>query len=321
MRQTIERQSAPARIVNDMIDISRITRGAIGIERAGRLADVARRAAEAAPLIDGAGHKLDMELPGEPVWVEGDLHRLTQLATNLLNNAARYTPKGGRSRVEVARKARSASGCATTGAASSPSSSSDLRHVRAGRPPLKRVAGGLGIGLALVRKLAELHGGSLEARSDGPGKGSEFTLRLPWRKPRQRRRRQEAPGRVRRRSASWSWTTTSTRRARSKCCSSRSGTKPAWCTTAPKRCASRPSTARASCCSTSACRGSTATRWRGGCARWTAAKPAHRRRHRLGAGRRPRESREAGFDVHLVKPVEPRELVRVLDERGGASLH
>jgi hypothetical protein len=84
----------------------------------------------------------------------------------------------------------------------------------------------------------------------------------------------------------------------------------------------RASTARASYCSTLACQGSTVTRWRGGCARWKAARAgASSPSPGWGQDADREKSREAGFDLHLVKPVESRELVRVLDERGGASLH
>ncbi|HEV3010073.1 MAG TPA: PAS domain-containing sensor histidine kinase, partial [Burkholderiales bacterium] len=110
MRKTIDRQSAQlTRIVNDMVDISRITRGAVAIEHAPvDLAEVARRAVEtAAPLIEAARHKLDLELP-HGVVVDGDVQRLTQLVTNLLNNAARYTPEGGAISLTVAAENRQA---------------------------------------------------------------------------------------------------------------------------------------------------------------------------------------------------------------------
>jgi len=183
MRQTIDRQSAQlARIVNDMIDISRITRGAIAIEHEQvDLGEVLQRALEAAaPLIESAKHQIEVEIPNEPVWVDGDLHRLTQLATNLLNNAARYTSDGGRIWLVLATEDRTAvMKVRDNGRGIEPELLNRVFDMFVqGRSP-NRMGGGLGIGLALSRKIAQLHGGSLDARSEGVGKGSEFTLRLP----------------------------------------------------------------------------------------------------------------------------------------------
>jgi PAS domain S-box-containing protein len=329
MRQTIERQSAQlARIVNDMIDISRITRGAIAIEHGPvDLAEVARRAAEAAaPLIDAAGHKLDLELPAQPVWVEGDLHRLTQLATNLLNNAARYTPKGGAISLSVGAEGSHVHlRVRDNGRGIEPELLERIFDMFVqGRPPLKRVAGGLGIGLALSRKLAELHGGSLDARSDGPGKGSEFTLRLPLAQAGRRAARQEAA--------------------------------PGAQSSAPQRILVVDDNVDAACSLEMLLKslghetrvvndGAEALRvapeYRPSIVLLDIGMPGldgyevARRLRAMDGGEALRivavtgwgqdtdreKSREAGFDVHLVKPVEPRELVRVLDERGGASLH
>ncbi|HSA69265.1 MAG TPA: PAS domain S-box protein [Burkholderiales bacterium] len=329
MRQTIERQSAQlARIVNDMIDISRITRGAIAIEHAPvDVADVARRAAEAAaPLIDGAGHKLHLQLPGEPLWVNGDLHRLTQLATNLLNNAACYTPQGG----EILLAVRAAGSqvrlqVRDNGRGVEPELLERIFDMFVqGRPPLKRVAGGLGIGLALSRKIAELHGGSLDARSDGPGKGSEFTLRLPAATLEARRSEQDA---------GISFASSGTRRilvvddnvdaARSLEMLLRSLGHETLVVhdgadalrAAPEY---RPSIVLLDIGMPGLDGYEVARRLRameGGESLRIVAVTG------WGQDSDREKSREAGFDLHLVKPVEPRELVRVLDERGGASLH
>jgi len=184
MRQTIERQSAQlARIVDDMIDIARITKGSLVIEHEPvELAEVVRRAIEtAAPGIEAARHALEVELPEKPLVVHGDRYRLTQLLSNLLNNAARYTPSGGR----VWLRATTQNGHAVltvtdTGRGIEPQVMDRIFDMFVqGRTPLERVGGGLGIGLALARRIAELHGGTLQGRSEGENKGAEFLLRVP----------------------------------------------------------------------------------------------------------------------------------------------
>ena len=184
MRQTIDRQSAHlAHIVDDMLDIARITRGGLRIEHVPlELADIVRRAVEmAAPGIQGSRHTLEVDLPSAPLAVDGDAHRLTQLLGNLLNNSARYTPAGGRISVSAAREGSWALvSVRDTGRGIEPQIIERIFDMFVqGRAPLERVGGGLGIGLALARSIAELHGGTLEARSAGPDQGSEFVLRLP----------------------------------------------------------------------------------------------------------------------------------------------
>jgi PAS domain S-box-containing protein len=184
MRQTIARQSAQLmRIVDDMLDITRITRGQIHITKASvDLADVVRRAAEtAAPAIEAAKHRLELDVPAGRLIVHGDLQRLTQVLANLLNNAARYTPGGGRIVVEGRTEdARAVLRVRDNGRGIDPDLLESIFEMFVqGRSVLERVGGGLGIGLALARRIAELHEGSLEAASAGPGKGSEFTLRVP----------------------------------------------------------------------------------------------------------------------------------------------
>jgi PAS domain S-box-containing protein len=184
MRQTIDRQSSQLlRIVEDMLDISRITRGVLVLEhKPVEVAEVVRQAVEtAAPAIEAGRHKLDVDTPAEPAVVEGDLHRLSQLLTNLLNNAARYTPPGGS--VSVRARAEGGNAVITVRDTGRGIARDQIERIFdmfvQGRAPLQRVGGGLGIGLALARRIAEMHGGTLEAHSEGEGKGSEFILRLP----------------------------------------------------------------------------------------------------------------------------------------------
>jgi CheY-like chemotaxis protein len=198
MRATIERQSAQlARILDDLVDITRLTRGMLSIERAPvDIADAVQRAAEtAAPLISAARHRVEIDLPPEPLVVEGDLHRLAQLLANVLNNAARYTPPGGRITLHALRDA----GWATlqvrdTGRGIEPRLLERIFDMFVQeRPALERVGGGLGVGLALARRIAEAHGGTLAAHSEGAGKGAEFTLRLPLHGKARRPAQAEAP--------------------------------------------------------------------------------------------------------------------------------
>ena len=183
-RKVIERQVTHlVRLIDDLLDLSRISHGKVGLrpERV-TLASVVESALEAArPLLLSRRHVLDVVLPEAPVLLHADPIRLAQILTNLLSNAARYTEPGGRVAVE-ARCEREAvvlrvvdSGIGISAA--------ELAHVFTmfNQAAAARAvdSGGLGIGLALAKQLAELHGGSLTAASEGPGKGSAFTLRLP----------------------------------------------------------------------------------------------------------------------------------------------
>jgi PAS domain S-box-containing protein len=184
LRQTIDRQSAHlSRIADDMIDISRVTRGALSIEKkCVNLSDVLARSLEAAaPLIDASKHKLFVDLPPKALNVDGDMDRLTQVFTNLLNNAARYTPFGGS--ISVTGRNDKGAVCVRvrdTGRGIEAECIKDIFNMFVrGRAPLDRVGEGLGVGLALARNIVELHGGSIEAKSEGAGKGSEFIVTLP----------------------------------------------------------------------------------------------------------------------------------------------
>jgi len=184
MRQMIDRQSAHlAHIVEDLMDISRVSRGKLHIFRETvNLVDVVNQAIETAtPLIASAQHKLQLDVLSDSLPVSGDFHRLTQIVANLLNNAARYSAPGGKITVN----ARSENGWAVvdvsdTGQGIEPEMIERIFDMFVqGRSPLQRVGSGLGVGLALARRLAELHGGSVVAHSDGVNKGSVFTFRAP----------------------------------------------------------------------------------------------------------------------------------------------
>lgn len=183
-REVIERQTQHlTRLVDDLLDVSRITRGKVTLQREPlNLTTIIHRAVETSrPLIDTRKHLLTITLPAEPLYVEGDLTRLVQVVGNLLNNAAKFTEEGGQIQLEVSQENGQAvirvrdNGIGLT---------EDLiPHVfdlftQADRS-LDRSQGGLGIGLTLVRNLVEMHGGTVEAKSEGPGQGSEFTIWLP----------------------------------------------------------------------------------------------------------------------------------------------
>jgi signal transduction histidine kinase/ActR/RegA family two-component response regulator len=171
-------------LVNDLLDVSRVTRGLVAIERQPQdLHAVVRDAIEQVrPLIESRGHVLHAEPAARPLWVSGDRKRLVQIFANLLTNAARYTPDGGR--IEV-RSAADDSGHARVSVTDSGIGIAPELLPRVfdlfvqGERGADRTQGGLGIGLALVRSLAQLHDASVEVASDGAGRGSCFSVRLP----------------------------------------------------------------------------------------------------------------------------------------------
>ena len=183
-QDVIDRQvTHMVRLVDELLDVSRITRGKIRLELA--VLDLARIIAAAVetsrPLIDAGRHHLTSSPPDECVWVHADQARLAQVLSNLLNNAAKYTPPGGTIWISASRHGGDAV--------------ISVRDTGVGIPPdmlsrvfdlfqqvdrsIDRSQGGLGIGLTLARRLVEMHGGSIEATSAGPGQGSEFVVRLP----------------------------------------------------------------------------------------------------------------------------------------------
>jgi len=183
IHEMIARQAAHmARLVDDLLDISRIEQGRLELRReAVDLGRVAAHAVEACrPLIEAGRHQLVLSVPVGLPKVEADPVRLEQMLCNLLNNACKYTPAGGTIQVAAVREgAEAVLRVRDSGIGLAPEALArvfDLFY-QAGQPSER--AGGLGIGLTLVRRLAELHGGSVLAASDGPGQGSEFMLRLP----------------------------------------------------------------------------------------------------------------------------------------------
>jgi PAS domain S-box-containing protein len=184
IHEMLERQVAHlVRLVDDLLEISRITRGKIELRKERvELARIVHSALETSkPLLESAGHQLHLALPAQPVLLEADPVRLAQVLANLLNNAAKYTEEGG----QIWLSARPEPGEIMI----------SVRDSGLGIPAdmlpkvfelfaqvdrtLKRAQGGLGIGLALVKSLVQMHGGRVEARSAGPGQGSEFIIRLP----------------------------------------------------------------------------------------------------------------------------------------------
>ncbi len=183
-RSMMERQlNQMVRLVDDLLDVSRITRDKLDLKKQQvELAAVIHSAIETSrPLIEQAGHTIKVTLPPTAVHLDADLTRLAQVFSNLLNNSAKYTPPGGRIWLiaegfenEVTVTVRD-NGLGIP-AQSLPKIFQMFSQVDSN---MERAQGGLGIGLTLVRRLVEMHGGTIEARSDGPGQGSEFTVRLP----------------------------------------------------------------------------------------------------------------------------------------------
>jgi signal transduction histidine kinase len=171
------------RLVDDLLDISRITRGKINLQTEPvDMASVVARAVETCrPLIDQRRHRLTVTTPPAPLRVQGDAVRLSQVVSNLLHNAAKYTEEGGRIALEAAREEEHAvirvrdtgMGIPAEMLGSVFDLFTQVDH------SLDRSQGGLGVGLTLVRQLVEMHGGTVEAHSPGPRLGSEFVVRLP----------------------------------------------------------------------------------------------------------------------------------------------
>ena len=171
------------RLIDDLLDVSRVSKGKIDLrlERISLQAALQSAIETSQPLIDAAHHKLTLDVPEEPLMLNADITRIAQVISNLLNNAAKYTPDGGKIRLSARREGRDVLLTVADNGLGIPGDMLpkvfDLftqvdRH-------LERSKGGLGIGLALVQRLVDMHGGSITAESAGLNNGSAFTLRLP----------------------------------------------------------------------------------------------------------------------------------------------
>lgn len=171
------------RLIDDLLDVSRISRNKMELRRSRvLLVDVISSAVETArPAIDAEGHELIVSLPPEPIFLEADLTRLAQVFSNLLTNSAKYTKHGGRIWLAAQRHDNQVTVSVRDNGIGIPreSLSNIFDMFSQVDRPNERAAGGLGIGLALVKGLVEMHGGTVEAASDGRGDGSTFTVRLP----------------------------------------------------------------------------------------------------------------------------------------------
>src|SRR6185369_2361664 len=182
--ETLERQLAQMiRLVDDLLDLNRITHDRLELRRSEvELSSVIQQAVEVAlPLVDSAGHHLIVDLPDEPIYLDADRARLAQLFGNLLNNSCKYTRAGGTVSLSAKRDGDDVEVTVKDNGAGVPQDKLDSifdMFMQVDRTS-EHSQGGLGIGLTLVKRLTEMHGGSIEARSAGEGQGSEFIVRLP----------------------------------------------------------------------------------------------------------------------------------------------
>jgi two-component system CheB/CheR fusion protein len=184
VRVTLDRQLGQlVRLVDDLLDVNRATRGKLELRKERvELASVLRQSVEACrPLAERAQHALSVSLPPEPVFLHADAVRLTQVFVNLLTNACKYTEPGGQIELTAERQGGEVVVSVKDTGLGIPADklASIFEMFTQIDRSLERSQGGLGIGLMLVKRLVEMHGGSVEARSEGPGRGSEFVVRLP----------------------------------------------------------------------------------------------------------------------------------------------
>ncbi|MGA9893662.1 MAG: response regulator [Xanthobacteraceae bacterium] len=184
IRDVMDRQLIHlVRLIDDLLDVSRFTQGKIALRKEKiQVADAVRAGVEASqPLIDSAGHSLAVEMPLDPIWLDADLTRVGQVIGNLLNNAAKYTQERGQIRLAVrAEDGDAVISVRDNGIGIAPAMQAEVFELFTQVDSRSdKVRGGLGIGLALVKQLVAMHGGSVKAESEGVGKGSLFTVRLP----------------------------------------------------------------------------------------------------------------------------------------------
>jgi CheY-like chemotaxis protein/two-component sensor histidine kinase len=184
LREMMERQvQQMIRLIDDLLDMSRITRGKIQLRK---------QPVEVATLVDGAlesigpfieryDHQVNIDLPKEPLYIDGDVARLLQVISNILHNAAKYTGRNGQIWVSAKRENGEAVIRVRDNGPGIPEDmlASIFEMFTQVDQTLDRAHGGLGIGLTLAKTMVELHGGSIAAHSDGPGQGCEFSIRLP----------------------------------------------------------------------------------------------------------------------------------------------
>jgi signal transduction histidine kinase/ActR/RegA family two-component response regulator len=184
VRELMERQLGHlVRLVDDLLDVSRISTGKLTVrrERVELHAIVASAIETSRPLLDARQHKITVDIPHQRIWLDADSTRLAQVLSNLLNNAAKYTSPGGSIRLRVTPSATEVEIALTDSGVGIPAAMIDrvfdmFAQVDTG---LDRSTAGLGVGLTLAKRLTELHGGTIRATSEGAGKGSTFTIRLP----------------------------------------------------------------------------------------------------------------------------------------------
>jgi signal transduction histidine kinase len=171
------------RMIDDLLDVSRITRGKVELKREPLdLVEVVRQAIEGTrPALEARGHALEVALPAEPLPISADVTRLEQVLSNLLRNAAKFTEPGGSIAVAVrAEEGRGVVRVRDSGVGIPPELLPRVFDLfTQGEQGLDRAGAGLGIGLTMVKRLVELHGGQVEARSEGHGRGAELVVRLP----------------------------------------------------------------------------------------------------------------------------------------------
>lgn len=203
IRSTMERQTQQmVMLIDDLMDVSRITQGKLQLRKCRvKLADIVRSAVEASsPFILEAGHELTVAIPESPIFLEADPHRLAQVLSNLLNNAAKYTKEGGRIWFIAERQENEVVVTVKDTGIGIPAEMLERIFELFAQidRPMERGYTGLGIGLTLVKSLVEMHGGRIDVRSEGPDQGSQFCVRLPllreWVVPETRLNRPEQNG-------------------------------------------------------------------------------------------------------------------------------